>query len=66
MLQLRMLSTSVKVWETFNVTTLNSISATKIASGKALPVFANNLSGVILNYSGLGTVDCSSRILSHP
>ena len=35
---------SAKVWETFNVTTLNSISATKIASGKALPAFANNLS----------------------
>jgi hypothetical protein len=35
---------SAKVWETFNVTTLNSISATKIAGGKTLPAFANNLS----------------------
>ncbi|MFI5221576.1 MAG: immunoglobulin-like domain-containing protein [Bacteroidia bacterium] len=35
--------TSAKVLETFNVTTLNNISATKISSGNTLPPFAKNL-----------------------
>jgi len=36
--------TSAKVWETYNVTILNNISATQIASGKTLPPFETSLS----------------------